>query len=248
MTKPQTDHHDEGDLDAVYVLTREGSRSLDRAAVEEYGLPNIVLMENAAGAVEAEVIEALNGEDGFVLICCGPGNNGGDGLAAARRLHNAGVRVAVALCAPESSVKGDAAVHLKVAKKMEIPLEVVKGAKEMEAFVRELDEPSMIVDAIFGTGLDRALESGVREIVQWINGLEDSGVFVLAVDVPTGLDADTGKPIGGVAVRADVTVALAGVKKGFLTDAAGRFIGEVVVGDIGAPVELLERFGELLEE
>ncbi|MBL0922767.1 MAG: hypothetical protein IBJ10_11660, partial [Phycisphaerales bacterium] len=151
-------HHADDELGAVYVLTREASRAIDRAAVEEYGLPNIVLMENAAGAVEAEVIEALDGEDGLVLLCCGPGNNGGDGLAAARRLHNAGVRVAVALCAPESSVKGDAAVHLRVVKKMGLPFVAAGGVADVEGLLEELEVPALVVDALYGTGLDRALE------------------------------------------------------------------------------------------
>lgn len=242
-------HSDQGGgTEAVYTLSREGARSIDRAAVEEYGLPNIVLMENAAGAIEAEAIEALDGVDGLVLICCGPGNNGGDGLAAARRLHNAGVRVAIALCAEEASVKGDAAVHLRVAKKMDLPLRTVRSAEDLELLVRATEEPAMVIDALFGTGLDRAMEGAAAAAANWINEREGEGLFVLAVDIPSGLDADTGEALGGLAVHADVTVALAGVKRGMLAATAGDYVGEIVVGDIGAPAELLERFGTVFNE
>ncbi len=243
MTQADAGHDDLGD--AIFIFTRESSRAVDRAAVEEFGLPNIVLMENAAGAVEAEVLEALDEEDGPVLICCGPGNNGGDGLAAARRLHNAGVTVAIALCADPASLRGDPATHLRVAQKMQLPIREIKSAADLDAMVRAHGDPALIVDALFGTGLDRALEGAALQTVQWINAQEAKGVFVLAVDAPSGLDCDTGEALGGPdrAVRADVTVALCGVKQGFLAQGADDYLGEVVVGDIGVPYELLERFG-----
>lgn len=240
-----------------FVFTREAVRALDRACIDEAGLPGLILMENAARAVADECLEALDIRDGLVLIICGGGNNGGDGLAAARLLDNAGVRTRIALLAPDDRLSPDAAVHARVARSTGLGIDDVHAhadgpAAGLDEIAGREGEPDLIVDAILGTGADRPLDERMRSVVSWINRRALNGAFVVAVDVPTGLDCDTGEPLtpgagdGGV-VRADVTVTLAGLKEGLLREEASGYVGEVVVGDIGAPRSLMERFGRPYE-
>lgn len=229
------------------VFSREGVRRVDRAAIEEFGIPGIVLMEHAAIALEREAIRLLAGRAGAALLLCGSGNNGGDGLALARLLSNAGWRVHVALAADESRVGGDAGINLRIVRAMGAPMTLVGDRPEraLDAIVAREGPPALIVDALLGTGADRPLEARMAAQVEWINARRaaDFALRVLAADIPTGLDCDSGAPIGnGPVVRADVTVTFCGLKLGFLNLASREWTGEVVVGDIGAPRAILERF------
>jgi NAD(P)H-hydrate epimerase len=223
---------------AAFVLDRESVRAVDRAAIEDYGIPGIVLMENASRALAREalrMLEETGARGGSVLLVCGSGNNGGDGWALARHLHNAGARLIVAVHG-EPRPESDAGTNRAICRKMSLP----------EIPIDELDdhaEADLIVDAIFGTGLDRPVEGRAREVIEWINTANRP---VLAVDVPSGLDCDTGRPLG-VAVRAAVTVSFVGYKPAFSVLEAQPFIGEVVIGEIGVPRELVERFGTLAD-
>lgn len=222
----------------AFVLDRESVRSVDRAAIEEYGIPGIALMENASRVLAREALRLLEKTgtgDALVLIVCGSGNNGGDGWALARHLHNAGARPVVAVLG-EPRPESDAGTNCAICRKMGIP----------EITIEELDEyagADLIVDAIFGTGLDRPVKGRAAEVIEWINA---SGRPVLAVDVPSGLDCDTGKPLG-VAVRAAVTVSFVGHKPAFSTLDAQPLIGELVIGEIGVPRQLIERLGSPVE-
>lgn len=216
----------------MYVLDRAAARAVDRAASEEFGIPGIVLMENAALAIAGETLAMITGRaDPVVMIVCGSGNNGGDGWALARHLHNAGVRaVVVPLGEPRPTT--DAGLNCAIARRMrveEITPDDIEGCPA----------PDLIVDAIFGTGLDREVRGVAVGMIEWINA---ASALVLAVDVPSGLDCDTGKPFGA-AVRATRTVSFVGMKPGFDQAHAQPYLGEIVIGDIGAPRELTERFG-----
>jgi NAD(P)H-hydrate epimerase len=215
----------------VHVLDRAGVRSVDRAAVEEYGVPSIVLMENAARALAQEALAMLAEADGDVaLIICGSGNNGGDGWALARHLHNAGVSPVVApLGAPRAGT--DAAVNAAICRRMEI-------AEIAPDRLDDVPSPALVVDAIFGTGLDRPVAGAAADAIAWINAW---GGPVLAVDIPSGMDGDTGRALG-VMVRATCTVSFVGAKPGFAAPGASDATGRVVIGDIGAPRELTLRF------
>ncbi len=232
----------------VYVLGREALRELDRRAIEEYGLPGVVLMENAARHGADVAIDGLEGvADPAVLVVCGPGNNGGDGLAMARHLHNAGMRVGVLLCG-EPAPGTDAAINLRVTRAMKIPLRgaTLAGATgELDRLLGELGRPDLVVDALFGSGLTRAIEGHLAAVVERINALGEAGSAVLSVDCPSGMDVDTGER-PGACVAADVTVTFAGLKPGFLSLEAQEFLGDVVIGDIGAPGELLRELGQRL--
>lgn len=237
------------------MFSRAGVRALDRAAAEELQIPTLLLMENAATALEeccAEVMREKSLER--VAIICGPGNNGGDGLALARRLANRGLDPFVGLTAPADRFRGDAEANLSVVERMGLrvvdPILALSPQAAIEIIFRDgyygsSDEELrrlLIVDAMIGTGLDRPLSSPAADAARWMNALRGRGATVVSADIPSGLDADSGLPIGLEAVQADVTVTFAGLKLGFLQACAWRYTGRIVVGDIGAPAELLRRF------
>lgn len=239
-------------------------------------MPTIVLMENAASQVAAAVLDELpKAATGSVLICCGPGQNGGDGLAAARHLHNSGVPLGVVLSHEPHDFKGDARTQLEVCVRMGIEIicaEAVDPYHAFDAMNAHLGRAGVIVDALLGTGLDRpvAAESSLAALVCAINDASTPAASrprarVVAVDIPSGLDADTGRPMversggGGsaagagaygvrpTAVRADLTVSMVGLKLGFTTLDAQPFVGDVMIADIGVPAELVERLGRVME-
>jgi NAD(P)H-hydrate epimerase len=189
-------------------------------------------MENAARAVTDAAMEMIAGQYPGVLIVCGGGNNGGDGLAVARHLHNRGVSVEIALAADPKTYTGDAAINFEIVRAMGIPSPGLEVGHTPPA----LGRAELIVDALFGTGL----RSPPR--TRWqIDLMNERGVPVLAVDVPSGLDCDTGEPLGPACVRATRTVTFVAEKTGFANPAARQYLGEVIVGDIGCPREVIEK-------
>ncbi len=241
----------------VYVFGRDAIRQLDRVATERYGIPSIVLMENAAIGLAGQALDLLDEREaeapGRVLIVCGRGNNGGDGLACARHLSNEGVQVVVALLGEDDKITGDAATHLATVREMDIDLHLLgaDGAGERLMEVGALGRVDVVIDALVGTGPTGPIEGPLAEAIDAINSVRDqTGASVVAADLPSGLHAETGEPLGacGVgAVIADVTVSFVGLKRGFLALPAQRFLGEVAVEPIGAPVSLTAELGERLE-
>lgn len=230
------------------VFSVEQMRRVDAVAIEELGLPGLILMEHASLALR-EACRELATEDAPVCVLVGPGNNGGDGLALARLLHteNSARSIRSVLLAPGKS-SGDAGTNLRV-------LDSLRDRSDGRVRIEEdlpdrLDEGSLVVDAMFGSGLDRPLEGRFEEAVRWTETQHARGCRVLAVDVPSGLNADTGEPVKGGAgrdsatVRADRTVTLGGVKRGLANDVSRVWTGEVSVGDIGVARWVLEKFGE----
>ncbi len=238
---------------AVLVLDRAAARDLDARATSRYRIPSILLMENAARAVADEALAlALAGDSQRprVLVLCGPGNNGGDGLGAARHLHNAGAAVAVVLASPADRVRGDASIQLEIVRSMGLTfIEVADGTEPRDAAQRALDlldGADAVIDALFGTGLDRPVTGGAAALIEWIADRHGSGTRVLAVDTPSGLDCDSGRPLG-VAARADLTVTFGALKRGFLELEAQEYLGEVVVADLGLPRELVEELATVID-
>jgi NAD(P)H-hydrate epimerase len=211
----------------MIILTRSQVREIDRRATDEFGVPSIVLMENA-GRGAADMLMRLNADRKPVLIVCGKGNNGGDGLVIARHLDNHGWPVAVHLAVNPKELKGDAATNWDIVRRSAITIVDIPASFN-----------GWIVDALFGTGLTGAIQSPLDQIVKWVN---NSGAKVLAVDIPSGLDCDTGVPLGPT-VRVDHTVTFVARKAGFENPAAKEWLGEVHVVDIGAPRMLLAAFG-----
>lgn len=218
-------------------FTRESVRAVDRAAIEEYALPGIVLMENAARALLDRAMAVLDGSGGPVVLVCGPGNNGGDGLALARLLHNASVIVRLVCAQPTGAASGDAGINARVCERMGLTIESVHTSTA-------LPEAALVVDGLLGTGLTSAPRDDAARVIEMINA---HPAPTLSVDLPSGLDCDTGDPLGAC-VRADETVTFVGMKLGFANPRAQRYTGTVTVGDIGAPRGVVERFGRSREE
>ncbi|REJ76711.1 MAG: NAD(P)H-hydrate epimerase [Planctomycetota bacterium] len=215
------------------ALTRSEVREVDRRAVEEFGLPGIVLMENAGrGAAESLLNEGVSGR---VVICCGKGNNGGDGFVIARHLENAGVDVQVLLFASGEEVQGDAGVNLGVLKRAGTPLEETADVTDSRQLDEWLSRAEWIVDALLGTGIQGEVREPYASIIEAINRSESR---VLAVDLPSGLDCDTGRPLGPC-IRAERTVTFVAAKAGFDASGAERFTGAVEVVGIGVPRRML---------
>jgi NAD(P)H-hydrate epimerase len=215
-------------------LSREEVRELDRRAIEEFGVPGVVLMENA-GRGTAEVLIRL-GCRGPVAICCGKGNNGGDGFVIARYLENQAIRVRVMLFARPEDLSGDAAVNYRIIAGP--PIDVYAGESWDETSLQaELSKAEWIVDALFGTGLSGPVRKPLDRVIAAINA---SRAHILAVDIPSGLDCDTGQPLGPT-VRAEHTVTFVAEKKGFANPQSKEWTGQVHVVDIGIPWWLLEK-------
>ncbi|HEY7154765.1 MAG TPA: NAD(P)H-hydrate epimerase [Gemmataceae bacterium] len=220
------------------ILTREQTRELDRRAIEEFGVPGIVLMENA-GRGMAELLRAL-GINGPVVLFCGKGNNGGDGFVIARHLDNAGIRVRVLLFADPAQLSGDAAINYRILAASGIVPEIFVGLSlDEEKLRRELASADWIVDALFGSGLRGAVGPPFDRVFAVVN---DCGVRVFAVDIPSGLDCDTGLPLG-IAIRARHTATVAAMKKGFLHPSAVEWLGQIHLIDMGAPRALFTALG-----
>jgi NAD(P)H-hydrate epimerase len=219
------------------LLSRSQVRELDRRATLEYGVPGVVLMENA-GRGAAELLRSL-GIHGPVVICCGKGNNGGDGFVIARHLDIHNVPVKVLLFSQPEALTGDAAVNYGSISKAGLPIKTHSGPTVAEDVLRgEFSTAAWIVDALFGTGLSGPLRAPFDGIVQAINA---SAARVLAVDIPSGLDCDTGQPLGPT-VKATHTATFVAMKKGFVDPAAAAWLGQVHVLDIGAPRRLVDEF------
>jgi len=215
------------------VMSRDQVRAFDSFAINTLGIPGVVLMENAGRSCAELIKEKLAGvEKPKVCIFCGTGNNGGDGYVIARHLFNSGFRVTVVICGDRSKIKGDARINLDILERLGQPIEQLnlKGGDisgRVKAFAAGAD---MIVDGLFGTGLNGQLSDAYKQLIESING---ENCPVLAVDIPSGLDCDTGEPLGA-AIRANYTVTFVAVKKGFVSaDKAIQYTGEIFVASIG---------------
>lgn len=219
-------------------MTRDKIREYDRIAIEDFGIPGVVLMENA-GRGAAEIVAKQKGNAKAVAVVAGPGNNGGDGFVIARHLLNMGIPVRTYLAVKKEHVKGDALINLRILEKMDAPIFDISS----EEGTRELDEKlktdGFLVDALLGTGVSRDVEGHLAKLIDAINS---SNVPVLAVDIPSGLDADSGRP-WATAVRANTTVTFGLVKQGLLLFPGVEYVGRLHVVSIGAPEIVKEKAG-----
>lgn len=211
-------------------LPRDEVRKLDQLAIEEFGIPGIVLMENA-GRNTAEYLMSLATIRGPVVICCGKGNNGGDGFVVARHLDNHNIPVHVLLFANSQELRGDAEINYNIVLKSGIYVVDCSDEHGLERLKNEVARAEWIVDALFGTGLSGQIKPPYDDVIKTINA---ATAKKLAIDIPSGLDCDTGEPLG-TAVKADHTVTFIAQKKGFSNPQAQAFLGQVHVADIGMP-------------
>jgi NAD(P)H-hydrate epimerase len=234
-------------------LSREQVRSIDQIAIDEFGMLGLVLMENAGRSV-ADRFMQLCPERKLVTIMSGPGNNGGDGFVIARHLQNQGYPVQVWLCAENifraPKISADSQANFDIwLKSSNIFYRVETGLgkwhPQLSRFFSDeiFQNDGWIIDCLFGTGLTRAISEPLDELIGCINASQRP---VLAVDLPSGLDCDTGVPLGPT-IRAKATATFVATKLGFSQEGASNWTGEVTVIDIGVPRLLLQRFG-LVEE
>lgn len=205
-------------------LTRAQARDHDRRCVQELGLPGIVLMENAArGCADLALRMLPRNAPARAIVICGAGQNGGDGYAIARHLAIAGVQVRV-VALGEPSTGSDAGVMRRVALAMGLPVESWAGAPGLAG-------ADLLVDALFGTGLDRPVTGDALEAIR---GMRQAGAAVLSVDLPSGMHADTGEPMPEC-VHATLTATMVAPKAGFARPQAAACLGRVEIVGIGAP-------------
>src|ERR1700690_3093410 len=217
------------------IVTSRQMKNIDRRAIRDFGLPGTVLMENAAAAVMTAMEKFFDGLQGVrVGIICGKGNNGGDGLALARRLRISGVPVRVALLSSFGPVKGEAKVNLSILRKTDVEIVQNASSRSLADIIAWSD---VLVDAMLGVGLSSPLKGLYAKAVGMINASVNP---VVAVDVPTGIDADTGE-VNGAPVKADLTVTMAFLKPGLVLYPGAESAGTVRVADLGIPPEVAEK-------
>ena len=206
------------------ILNAEQMRNVDRRTIERFGVPSIVLMENAALAVVDAIFEHYPTIE-RAAIFCGTGANGGDGLAVARHLENRGVVPIVLIAGDRAKFSGDARINLEICERLNIPIYDATNDIERAA------DADVIVDAIFGTGLNRAPSGAFAEVIR---AIDDMRIPVIAVDLPSGLNASSGEPFDPC-VHAEVTVTFAAPKLCHVFDPAAMYCGEIIVADIAIP-------------
>jgi len=218
----------------LLVLSRKESRMLDQQAILAFGVPSIILMENAGRGVADFLLSKYR--SGTVLICCGKGNNAGDGLVVARHLDNHHIPVNVLLFSSPDDLTEDAKINYNIAIKCGISVSCYLPEDGFNQTIEaQLMNANWIVDALFGTGLTGEVRTPYDKIISGINA---SSAKILSIDIPSGLDCDSGLLLG-IAVKADYTLTLVALKKGFVHSEARMFLGEVQVIDIGIPRMLL---------
>src|SRR3990170_8576617 len=214
------------------IVTAKEMQKIDRIAIDDYGIPGIVLMENAAKGVVASLIKKFPDiKDKKIGIFAGKGNNGGDGLAVARLLTDEDISATVYLLSKRDMLKGDAKTNLDSAEGMGIKILEIVSLDELEAVKDSILKNDIFIDAIFGTGLTSGVKGYYTDVIHFINS---SKKFVLSIDIPSGLSYDTGEIIGKH-IKADLTVALCLPKIGEILYPSAEYAGELDVVDIGVP-------------
>lgn len=206
------------------AVSRQEARNADKRAIETFGIPSILLMENAALAVVHEVRDYA-----IFAVVCAPGSNGGDGLAIARHLCILGKDVRVYIVGDPRKSSDDFKTNLRIMNKLAPEVLNVVNDENFDEFVSALKGCETCIDAIFGTGLNRPVEGIFKSVIEAINS---NASHVVAVDIPSGLDCDTGEELGA-AVRATRTVTFHRMKKGL--DISPQYGGDVIVSYIGIP-------------
>ncbi len=228
-------------------VSAEDIRRIDQRAIREYAIPSFLLMENAGRSVSDVILRDY--KPCKVLIFVGKGNNGGDGLVIARHLANRGFSVQVILLEDPVHLKPDPLLNYNIVRRMNIPSVLMADGSEAAAsgevpfeggknLIEYCRDPDLIVDAIFGVGIHSPVRGIFEKVIRAINASKKP---VVSIDIPSGLDADTGQ-VHGVAVKATKTVTLALPKRGLFEGEGPRYAGEIEVADIGIPRELLAPF------
>lgn len=227
----------ESKVSMEYIVNGSQAREIDRCSIQEIGIPSMVLMEKAAMSVASCIMAQADKKQDRILVVCGTGNNGGDGVAAARMLRDAGYIASVLVLGQEERCSEEMKQQISIARHLGVSVFWDNLTGETTFTETSFSEYSIIVDAIFGIGLSRDV-TGV--IADYINAINRSAADVLAVDIPSGISADTGAVLG-TAVKATITVTFGHNKRGLVLYPGTEYAGQVVVTDIGFPEMVTER-------
>jgi ADP-dependent NAD(P)H-hydrate dehydratase / NAD(P)H-hydrate epimerase len=235
------------------ILTAEEMRQADRLTTERYGIPSLSLMENAGKSVaDFMAMRFRRLESRRIVVLCGKGNNGGDGFVTARHLADAGATPIVILVAAQDEMRGDTALNRDRWQKSGGEVRVVRTSSDWQTVRASVNSADLIVDALLGTGVKGAVEGLLSEVIREVNGRE-RGRIVIAVDIPSGLPADTADGTESSAgtpdssrkiVTADYTVTFTAPKVGMFSGNAAAYVGQLIVREIGSPSELVEEVGK----
>ncbi|NQU22409.1 MAG: NAD(P)H-hydrate epimerase [Candidatus Nealsonbacteria bacterium] len=224
-------------------LNRDQSRRVDRLAIDRYGFTGLVLMENAGRGVADRICHLIESgqfavlpQSRKVVICCGKGNNAGDGFVIARHLQLRRYDARVLLWADPAQLAGDAAANFRILEKTDVSIEVFAAGHDAGRLQRLLGGAAWIVDAVFGTGARGEPRPPLDAVIDQLNA---AAAPILAVDLPSGLDCDTGNPARHT-IRAAVTCTFVAPKPGFFAPGAQQHVGQLEVCDIGAPATLID--------
>jgi len=219
------------------VLNAAQMREADRRTIDDIGIPSLVLMENA-GRQAVAAMEAMYSDlsDRQVAVLCGRGNNGGDGFVIARTLVQRGIDVAVFLIGSVGDVRGDARVNLEILGRLGLTVVEVADSQAWELHFSEVSDCTLIVDAIFGTGLNAPVSGFIESVIADVN---TSGLPVVSIDLPSGLSADSAEPIGP-SIEAGLTITIAAPKLPLVLPPGELRAGDIVIADIGIPIEVLD--------
>lgn len=221
----------------IKIATAEQMQELDRKTIETYHIPGIVLMENAGRKASEIILETF--PDIIrkkVAIISGKGNNGGDGFVVARYFLNEGIKVKVYLLTDPKTLRGDAETNFKIFSRMGGDIIPLPSSKEFQKVKKEFEKFDILIDGIFGTGLDAEVRGYYREVIDYLNSLNKT---IVAIDIPSGLCANTGKPLGA-AIKATLTITFGLPKLGLLLYPGVDYVGILRVVDIGIPKTLID--------
>jgi NAD(P)H-hydrate epimerase len=221
------------------ILTREQIRKVDGIAIEELGIPGVVLMENAGRNAAGQIRYRVRARQAArAVIFCGSGNNGGDGFVISRQLANAGIDLLIFLTGDPERLSPDCAVNYNIVKKMGLEVSLIDSVETARQAAAALSPDDIAVDALLGTGFTGEVRPPLSTLIKAINKADKS--MTVAIDVPSGLDCNTGQPANAT-IKADLTITFGANKVGLIKPDAHAYVGEVAVADIGAPPSLIER-------
>ena len=214
--------------DSRRIITSQEAKQLDKKAKQRLGISTLVLMENAGEGVAQEAIKILKNRKKKVAIFCGKGNNGGDGFVVARHLLTHGIKSDIFLAGKISEVSNEAKTNLEILLKLK--KKIIEVGKENRHLIKnKISKYDLIIDALLGVGLKGEVRGVFRDIIGMIN---TSKAYILSVDIPSGLDANTGE-ILGCCVRADKTVTFVAKKQGMVLGEGPKYCGKIIVKDLG---------------
>lgn len=219
-------------------LSRDLSRKVDEIAIEDYGIPGVVLMENAGRGVAETLLNEK--PTGPISILCGKGNNGGDGFVVARHLEAMGINVSVYIFESPDLFSPDAKTNYEIIRRAKTPIHRLNCPAEVDVLISSLEESEWIVDALLGTGVRGRAREPYITVIHAVNSMI---MHVLSVDVPSGLDCDAGPVVDGT-IRADITATMVAPKLGMLTEHAENYVGKIQIVDIGLPKLMCDQLKE----